>query len=133
MTSEELNRLSSVIVSACIEVHKRMGPGLLEKIYEHCLMKEFELRGIKAAAQVELLLNYKGFELNKSFSIDILVEREIILELKAVEQMNPVFEAQLISYLKLADKRLGFLLNFNVPLMKQGIMRRVNKMEPCEP
>ena len=133
METEELNRLSSVIVNACIEVHRTMGPGLLEKVYEHCLMKEFELRGIKAKSQVEVNLNYKGFDLNKTLTVDILVEDEIILELKSVEQLNPVFEAQLISYLKLADKRLGFLLNFNVPLMKQGIFRRVNKFDLCEP
>lgn len=127
MEKEEYSRLSSEIVNACIEVHKTMGPGLLEKVYEHCLLKEFELRGIRAEAQVEVNLNYKGFELNKTFCVDILVEKEIMLELKAVEQMHPVFEFQLISYLKLADKRLGYLLNFNVPLMKQGILRRVNK------
>ncbi len=127
MEREEYDRLASEIISACIEVHKTMGPGLLEKIYEHCLMKELELRGIHAESQVEINLHYKGFELNKTFVVDILVEREIMLELKAVELMHPVFEFQLISYLKLSDKRLGFLLNFNVPLMKQGILRRVNK------
>jgi GxxExxY protein len=132
MNANELNRISLAIVQACIEVHKNMGPGLLEKVYEHCLMKEFEIRKIKAVPQVEINLHYKGFELNKSFTVDILVEDEIILELKSVEALNPVFEAQLISYLKLADKRLGFLLNFNVPLMKYGILRKVNKFELCE-
>lgn len=132
MDAEELNRLSAIIVSSCIEVHKNMGPGLLEKVYEHCLLKELALRGVNAAAQVEVELYYKGYDLNKSFSVDILVENEIILELKSVETINPVFEAQLISYLKLSDKRLGFLLNFNVPLMKQGIIRRVNKFALCE-
>jgi GxxExxY protein len=127
MEKEEYNRLASEIVSACIEVHKHMGPGLLESVYERCLMKELELRGISAESQVEVSLSYKGFELNKKFEVDILVEKEIMLELKAVELMHPVFEFQLISYLKLADKRLGFLLNFNVPLMKDGIKRRVNK------
>ena len=119
MEKEEYNRLASEIVNACIEVHRTMGPGLLEKVYEHCLMKELELRGIKAESQVEVNLIYKGFELNKTFAVDILVEKEIMLELKAVEQMHPVFEFQLISYLKLSDKRLGFLLNFNVPLMNK--------------
>lgn len=127
MEKEEYNRLASEIVGACIEVHKIMGPGLLEKIYELCLMKELELRGIRAESQVDVNLTYKGFILNKTFSVDILVEKEIILELKAVEHMHPVFEFQLISYLKLADNRLGFLINFNVPLMKDGIKRRVNK------
>lgn len=126
MEYEDYNRLSGVIINCCIEVHKTMGPGLLEKVYEHCLMKEFELRGIKAECQIEIPLVYKGFELNKSYSVDIIVEDVIVLELKAAEQMPPVFEAQLISYLKLSNKKLGYLINFNVPLMKQGIKRFAN-------
>lgn len=126
MKKEEYNRLASEIVSACIEVHRHMGPGLLESVYEECLMKELELRGIYAESQVMVPLYYKGFKLDKRFEVDILVEREIVLELKAVILMHPVFECQLTSHLRLADKRLGFLLNFNVPLMKDGIKRRVN-------
>lgn len=103
-----------------------MGPGLLESVYELCMMKEFELRGIKAKNQVFIPLIYKGQELSREFKIDILVENEIVLELKSCEIMNPVFDAQIISYLKLADIRLGFLLNYNVPLMKNGIKRFVN-------
>lgn len=128
MELEDYNRLATIIISACIEVHKNMGPGLLEKVYQHCLMKEFELRGIKAEAEVEIPLVYKGYELNKSYSADILVEDVIVMELKAVEQMPPVYEAQLISYLRLANKKLGFLVNFNVPLMKQGIRRYANQL-----
>jgi GxxExxY protein len=128
MEREEYNRLASEIISACIEVHRNMGPGLLEKIYEHCLIKELQLRGIHAEAQSEVKLFYKGYDLHKTFTVDILVEKEIMLELKAVEQMHPVYEFQLISYLKLADKKLGYLLNFNVPLMKEGIRRRVNNL-----
>jgi GxxExxY protein len=126
MNKEELNNLSGKIIGACIEVHKAMGPGLLEKIYECCLMEEFELSGIKAKSQVGIPLAYKGRELNRNYAIDILVENEIILELKSVEHMIPIFDAQIISYLKLADKRLGFLINFNVPLAKTGIKRFVN-------
>lgn len=126
MEREEYNRLASEIVNACIEVHKHMGPGLLESVYEECLMKELTLRGIYAESQVAVPLYYKGFRLDKRFEVDILVEREIVLELKAVLVMHPVFECQLTSHLKLADKRLGYLLNFNVPLMKDGIKRRVN-------
>lgn len=128
MTKEKYNELTGEIIQACIEVHRAMGPGLLEKIYECCLMKEFELRGIKAVSQVEIPLKYKGFELEKTYSIDIIVENEIILELKAVETVLPVFEAQLISYLKLSDKKLGLLINFNVPLIKQGIRRFANNL-----
>jgi len=126
MTKEEYNKISKQIVDVCISVHREMGPGLLESVYELCLMKEFELRGIKAKNQVVIPLRYKGYELSKDFKIDILVENEIIIELKSAEAILPVFEAQLISYLRLTDKRLGFLINFNVPLVKDGIKRYVN-------
>ena len=126
MSREELNKLSKQIVDACISVHKEMGPGLLESVYEYCLLKEFELRKINAESQVIIPLYYKRELLSKNFRVDILVENEIVLELKAVDTVLPVHEAQIISYLKLADKRLGFLLNFNVDLMKNGIKRFVN-------
>ena len=126
MNREKLNNLSKQIVDASISVHKEMGPGLLESVYEYCLLKEFELRGINAINQVIVPLYYKGELLTKDYRIDILVENEIIIELKAVDILLPVHEAQIISYLKLADKKLGFLLNFNVELMKKGIRRFVN-------
>ena len=126
MNREKLNNLSKQIVDASICVHKEMGPGLLESVYEYCLLKEFELRGINAINQVIVPLYYKGELLTKDYRIDILVENEIIIELKAVDILLPVHEAQIISYLKLADKKLGFLLNFNVELMKKGIRRFVN-------
>ena len=126
MNRDVLNKISKEIVDACITVHKEMGPGLLESVYEYCLLKEFELRNIKAENQVSIPLCYKGELLTKDYRIDILVENEIILELKAVDTILPVHKAQIISYLKLADKRLGFLLNFNVDLMKNGVKRIVN-------
>jgi GxxExxY protein len=126
LEKEEYDRISKEIVDSCITVHRIMGPGLLESVYEMCLMKEFELRNIKAYNQVTIPLVYKNFELSKEFKIDILVENEIILELKSAEIMIPVFDAQLLSYLRLTDKRLGFLINFNVPLIKNGIKRFVN-------
>jgi GxxExxY protein len=126
MNQENLNKLSAQILDASIAVHKEMGPGLLESVYELCLLKEFELKGIKAVSQVSIPLIYKGCELSKDFKIDILVENEVIIELKSVEVLLPVFDAQIISYLKLANKRLGFLINFNVPLLKQGFKRFVN-------
>ena len=127
MTNVELNRLSKEILDASIQVHKEMGPGLLESVYETCLIEELKIRNINATSQVELPLIYKGRKLNKEFRIDVLVENEIILELKTVEKILPVHEAQIISYLKLADKGLGFLINFNVSLLKQGFHRFVNK------
>lgn len=126
MTKEQYEKLAAEIVDVAITVHKEMGPGLLESVYELCMLKEFALRGIRARNQVVIPLVYKGYELSKEFKVDILVEEEIVIELKSVEAMATVFEAQIISYLKLSDKRLGFLINFNVPLMKQGIKRFVN-------
>jgi len=126
MRNSELNELAGYILDSCITVHKIMGPGLLESIYENCLMKEFEIRNIKARNQVVIPLIYKDFQLSKELKIDILVEDEIILELKSSEVLHPVYEAQIISYLKLANKKLGFLINFNVPLLKDGFSRFVN-------
>jgi GxxExxY protein len=117
---------SGIILDTCITVHKIMGPGLLESIYEQCLMKEFELRMVKAKNQVPISLVYKTHELSRELKIDILVENEIILELKSSEIMHPVYEAQIISYLKLTNKKLGFLINFNVPVLKDGFKRYVN-------
>jgi GxxExxY protein len=126
MERAEYNRLSGIILDSCMTVHKEMGPGLLESIYETCLMKELELRGVQALNQVPIPLVYKGFQLSKDFRIDVLVENEIIVEIKSSEQMIPLYEAQTISYLRLAKKKLGFLVNFNVPLLKQGFKRLVN-------
>lgn len=126
MSQERLNELSKGIFEASLSVHKEMGPGLLESVYQECLLREFKLRNISAQQMVMIPLVYKGVELNKTYVIDILVEDEIIIEMKAHEGILPVHEAQLISYLKLADKRLGFLINFNVPLLKNGFRRFVN-------
>ena len=122
----EYFKTSGIILDACITVHKIMGPGLLESIYEQCLMKEFELRMVKAKNRVPVSLIYKTHELSRELKIDILVENEIILELKSSEIMHPVYEAQIISYLKLTNKKLGFLINFNVPVLKDGFKRYVN-------
>ncbi len=117
------NTITAEILDACIEVHKNLGPGLLESTYEACLLKEFELRGIKAEGQIRLPIIYKELILDQNYVIDILVEDEFILELKSVETIMPIHKAQLITYLKLANKRLGFLINFNSPLLKNGFHR----------
>lgn len=126
MKENEYNQLSKIILDAAYTVHKEMGPGLLESIYEHCLVDELRSRGLHAEQQVLLPLYYKRKRLTKDFRIDILVENEIIIEIKAVEIILPIHEAQIISYLKLADMWLGLLINFNVPLLKNGYKRFVN-------
>ncbi len=125
-SKEELNKLFRHVLDASITVHKQMGPGLLESVYSACLISELRSRDIGVQCEVFLPLYYKGQELNKDFRLDLLLEDEIILEIKAVEVLLPVHEAQIISYLKLADKRLGFLINFNVPLLKNGFRHFVN-------
>lgn len=125
-TQEELNSISKIILDACITVHKEMGPGLLESIYVWCLVYELRNRGLEVQTEIPIPLIYKGVELTKKFKLDILVEGEIILEAKSVEILLPVHIAQIISHLKLTDRRLGFLVNFNVPVLKDGFKRYVN-------
>ena len=122
----QLNKISEAIIGAAIEVHKFLGPGLLESVYEVCLLEEMEQRGLKVQRQVHLPLYYKGKVTNKSFVIDILVEDEVILELKSVDWMPNVCEHQLMTYLKLTNKNLGLLINFNVPRLIDGVKRRLN-------
>ena len=128
MNQDQMNRLNSItqqIIGAAIAVHKEFGPGLLESVYEVCLMLEMENNGLKVASQVELPLWYKGKLTDKKFRIDLLVEDEIVVELKAVDSLLPIHEAQLLTYMKLTNKHLGLLINFNVPLLKDGIIRRI--------
>jgi GxxExxY protein len=126
MDIDRYEELAKQVFLASLEVHKIMGPGLLESVYEICLLKELQLRKISAECQVGIPLQFKGFNLSKEYKIDILVEKELIIELKSVDILLPVHQAQLISYLKLADKRMGFLINFNVPIIKNGFKRFVN-------
>ena len=126
MTKEKFEFFGNQIFKAALEVHKYLGPGLLESVYEFSLVKELQLRNISVVYQIQTPLFYKGHDTGKNFFIDILVEDEIIIEAKAVETLLPVHEAQLLSYLKMADKRLGFLINFNVVLLKYGFKRKVN-------
>jgi GxxExxY protein len=128
LDASALNELSGQVVDAAITVHKEMGPGLLESVYQLCLVKELKSRNILTQTSVAVALYYKGEELDKEYVIDILVENEIVLELKAIDAILPVHEAQTISYMKLADRRLGLLINFNVQYLKQGIRRFVNKL-----
>lgn len=126
MNREQLDEIGKQVFEGALAVHKEMGPGLLEAVYQQCLAKELRLRSLQVNTMVPIPLMYKGYLLNKDYVIDMLVEDQVILELKAIEGILPVHEAQIISYLKLADKRLGFLINFNVPLLKNGFKRFVN-------
>ena len=120
------NSVTEKVIRCAIEVHKELGPGLMESVYEICLKKVMADYGLFVRSQVILPVVFKGVQLDKDFVIDLLVEDEIILELKSVEVILPVHEAQLVTYLKLADKKLGLLINFNVALLKDGIRRRIN-------
>lgn len=126
MNKEQVNKISGIILDCAIEVHKQLIPGLLESVYELCLYKELRFRNLFVERQVPVPVIYKGENLDAEFRVDLLVEKEIIIELKAVEIMLPVHEAQLLTYLKLADKRLGLLINFNVPRLIDGLRRMLN-------
>ena len=126
MNKAELDNIGTKIVDAAYSVHKELGPGLLESVYGFCLIEELKSRNLTVNSQMKLPVVYKGKALNKEFIIDLLVENEIIIELKAVEIVLPVHEVQLLTYMKLADKKLGYLINFNVPIIKEGIKRKIN-------
>jgi GxxExxY protein len=121
----ELDQLARQTVDAAFAVHSTLGPGLLESVYEACLVHELRQRGLAVETQVPIPVVYKQIRLDAGLRLDMLVEKQLIVELKAVLTMHPVFEAQLLSYLKLSHRRLGLLINFNVPLIKDGIKRVV--------
>lgn len=124
-----INEITRDIIAAAIEVHKTLGPGLLESTYEICLCRELTLRGIPSEKQLELPVIYKGITLDVGYRIDILVEDVVIVELKSVEALAPVHSAQLLTYLKLSQKYAGLLINFNVALLKAGVKRMLNGTE----
>lgn len=123
---EELEIIGKKIVNAAYTVHKELGPGLLEKVYEVCFCHELQKSGLAYERQVTVPIVYDGIEFKEGLRLDVLVEESVICELKAIEIVNPVWEAQILSHLKLTDNRLGYLINFNVPLIKNGIRRFVN-------
>ena len=129
MVTMDVNRLSSEIIGTAIEVHKSLGPGLLESVYEQCLCHESSIRHISFESQKPLPVVYKGKRLDCGFRLDIIVEKSIITELKSCEKLEPIHTAQLLTYLKLSNISLGLLLNFNVPVMKDGIIRVVNRFK----
>jgi GxxExxY protein len=117
--------LTRKIIHAAIEVHRTLGPGLLESVYEECLCKEFELSGIAFERQIPLSLLYKGHRVDCALRLDVLVEGKVVVELKAVEAVVPIHEAKLMTYMRMTNCRVGLLVNFNVPVLKDGITRRV--------
>jgi GxxExxY protein len=123
---ERIEQIAKNIVHCAYKVHKELGPGLLEKVYEICLVHELEKCGYNVKRQVEILIVYDGMTFKEGLRLDIVVEDEIIIEVKAVELVNAVWEAQIISQLKITNKKLGFLINFTVPLIKNGIRRFIN-------
>ena len=124
----QINKLSSMIIGAAIEVHRTLGPGLLESTYEKCMSHELTLRGLSFESQKPLSVNYKGIKLNCGYRLDVVVENTIIIELKSCEKIESIHKAQLLTYLKLSGINLGLLLNFNVVMMKDGIVRIVNNL-----
>jgi GxxExxY protein len=123
---EELNQITQSIIGAALEVHKNLGPGLLESAYEACTVFELIQRGLKIEAQKPLPLIYKQVMLDCGYRLDILVEEKVIVEVKTVEKLLPIHEVQLVSYLKLTGCKVGLLINFNVKVLTDGIIRKVN-------
>ncbi|NES19120.1 MAG: GxxExxY protein [Symploca sp. SIO3E6] len=121
----ELNEISGKVIGGAIEVHRQLGPGLLESAYESCLRHELHQRGLHVESQVAQPVYYKGLKLECGYRLDLLVENQVIVELKAVEAIQPIHEAQLLTYLKLRNLHLGLLINFNVPILKNGIKRLI--------
>ncbi|NBC58775.1 MAG: GxxExxY protein [Bacteroidetes bacterium] len=122
------NNISSKVIGAAIEVHKQLGPGLLESTYEACLLYELEEQGLEVKRQMALPIVYKKVKLNAGYRIDLLIENKVIVEIKSVEALADIHTAQLLTYLKLKDLKLGLLINFNEVLLKNGIRRIVNKL-----
>jgi len=121
----EINQRTERIIGCAIEVHKHLGPGLLESAYEECLAYELQNAGLKIERQKPVPVVYKNIKLECGYRIDILVENSVVIELKTAQEFNPVFEAQVLTYLKFAEKKIGLLINFNVKLLKEGLKRYI--------
>ena len=123
---EGIDDLSGQIIGAAIEVHKALGPGLLELAYEACFARELTLRGLRFDRQVPIPVEYKGVRVEAGYRLDVIVEKAVVVDLKAVERLEPIHDAQLLTYLRLTGLRLGLLINFNVPVLVKGVKRLVN-------
>lgn len=120
------NHITEKVIGAAIEVHRHLGPGLLESAYEECLCYELSRLGLRFQRQVHLPVEYKGVHLDCAYRLDLLIEDDVILEVKAVEELLPIHQAQLLTYLRASHKKVGLLINFNVPLLKDGLKRVIN-------
>ena len=127
--TQSFNELTERVIGACIEIHRALGPGLLESAYEECLCYELSQAGIRFERQKPLSVHYKDVKLDCGYRLDLVVQEKIIIELKAVESLLPIHEAQLLTYLKLSGITLGLLINFNVAMLKHGIKRIVNNFQ----
>jgi len=121
----DVNNITENIIGASIEVHKALGPGLLESVYEECLCHELRLNHLNFCRQKKLPLVYKGIQLDCGYRIDLLVEQQVVVELKTIDRLSPIHDAQLLTYMKLTNSRVGLLVNFNVSVLKNGIRRKV--------
>lgn len=119
------SRMTRIIIGAAIEVHRALGPGLLESAYEECVCQELSLRKVKVSRQVPLHVDYKGLNLNCAYRLDLLVDSSVVVEIKAVTAIEPIHEAQILTYMRLGGWGLGLLINFNVPVLKNGIKRMI--------
>lgn len=126
LTADALNHVSNVVIGAAIEIHRVLGPGLLESAYEECLAWELQQQGLMVERQVSIPISYKALYIENAYRADLLVQNELIIELKSIDAFQPIHTAQLLTYLKLLDVRLGLLLNFKVAQMRNGIKRIVN-------
>jgi GxxExxY protein len=127
--STEINSVTEAIIGAAIEVHRHLGPGLLESVYLKCLAKEFDLRYIPYEKEKNLPVLYKGHQLDCGFRLDLIVAGQVVVELKTVETLLPIHQAQLLTYLKLTGCKIGLLINFNVPVLVKGIKRMINQVD----
>jgi GxxExxY protein len=128
--SQSINRLSETVIGSAIEVHRNLGPGLLESAYEQCLARELELRELRIDRQVYLDLQYKGVKVERAYRIDLIVDNRIVIEVKAVEEVSVIHKMQVLTYLKLTGHQLGLIINFNTPILWKGVRRVVLTHEP---
>jgi len=124
----EENEISGIVISAAIEVHRALGPGLLESVYQRCLVMELQHRGVSVSTEVQVIVEYRGEVMPDAYRLDLLVEDKIVVELKTVNALTDTHKAQLLTYVRLTKKKLGLLINFNEALLKKGVKRVVNKL-----